>query len=355
MPFDPLDNWYAHTIDVPGHSVVLVTLTSVRFTVLLWDIQGDQWDNLDQLIVQEIRKVLQACGASQIVIDRYLPADTVLSLCGAADSSATASMTAVANRIRMELQAGADPKEMQHILNETYPGAKEEAPDGTPSSVMLEHLLDRYAPFVPAADLDPVPAMELECTLNLRVYKARRTLHVPADITFYTLHRYLQAAYRWDDYHLHEFILPAKRGRRYEQHILDQNTDSMFPNPRDVQDRETRLQDYLRECETFQYLYDFGDGWQVDIRYCKYLPDCTEDLPICTAYEGAPPPEDVGGIPGFAAFYKIVQNPKDPAYESMTDWVDHDWFVPRSAEMLTRSLHKLSMWESEDLDIEDPF
>ncbi len=348
-PLDPLNSWYASVIPDTHVTSILLTLTAVHFTVLLWDLQPNQLADLDRYIVQRIREALQSYQIPQDIIDRYIPKDTVAEKCGAATGTASARMTVVSNQVRKLLRKGKTPQEVEDHINTTSISARGEMAGTSPAAAILA-LLQKRAPFVPREAVDPVPAMELEVSLDLLIYQARRTLIVPADITFYTLHQYLQQAYRWADCHLHEFILPRKRGREYEQHILDENIDSCFPDPHDVQDREARLKDYLKARDSFQYLYDFGDSWALHIRVSRLIPSCTMDLPLCTLCDGAAPPEDVGGVYGFAAFYKIVQNSKAPEYKDTVDWVGSDWFQPDTTDDINRRIHNLSSWADTDLD-----
>jgi hypothetical protein len=70
-----------------------------------------------------------------------------------------------------------------------------------------------------------------------------------------------------------------------------------------------------------QYAYDFGDDWQhilvheglepVD-RNCKY--------PRCVAGEGRCPPEDCGGVHGYAEVLQVIANPDHEGHASMLEW-----------------------------------
>ena len=63
------------------------------------------------------------------------------------------------------------------------------------------------------------------------------------------------------------------------------------------------------------------------------------DLPACTLCEGVSPPEGVGGVEGYRDFYRIIQNPKDPEYESKKAWAGPAWFWKETAEAITSSFH----------------
>jgi hypothetical protein len=43
--------------------------------------------------------------------------------------------------------------------------------------------------------------------------------------------------------------------------------------------------------------------------------------PICIAGKGACPPEDCGGVFGYANLLDIIQDPQNPEYDDMNEWL----------------------------------
>lgn len=70
---------------------------------------------------------------------------------------------------------------------------------------------------------------------------------------------------------------------------------------------------------SFDYSYDFGDGWDHRITVEERLPvqEGHNDWPMCLAGENACPPEDVGGPPGYMEFLQAM---RDPKHEQHTDY-----------------------------------
>jgi len=140
-----------------------------------------------------------------------------------------------------------------------------------------------------------------------------RRLLVPSTITLAKLHDILQIAMGWDDYHLHQFIA---RDQYYG-----------VPNPEydDEMKNEARVKlsgVLQQEKDTMVYEYDFGDGWNHKIVLEKVLPhDPNISLPRCTAGKRACPPEDCGGVWGYADFLEIIGDPNHPEHKEMLDWV----------------------------------
>ena len=81
--------------------------------------------------------------------------------------------------------------------------------------------------------------------------------------------------------------------------------------------------------QRFMYEYDFGDGWQHELRIEEIVaPDeKPAEHPVLLAGERACPPEDIGGVPGYEGFLAAISDPENENYEEMRDWcggVDFD-------------------------------
>ena len=66
------------------------------------------------------------------------------------------------------------------------------------------------------------------------------------------------------------------------------------------------------------YVYDFGDEWHhlvtlEDVRPAVRRPRCVAGARAC-------PPEDCGGIHGFADFLDAIADPKHPEHSQLMDW-----------------------------------
>lgn len=139
-----------------------------------------------------------------------------------------------------------------------------------------------------------------------------RRFEVPGDVTLYQLHRALQVVMGWTDSHLHQFC----RGKTYYG-----QSDPEFGVPRQ-NERKVRLRDVLRKPgDRMVYEYDFGDGWEHDVRLESIAPPTPGvDYPRVVAGRGACPPEDVGGIWGYYEFLNAVRDPGHPDHRDMLEW-----------------------------------
>ena len=72
----------------------------------------------------------------------------------------------------------------------------------------------------------------------------------------------------------------------------------------------------------FIYDYDFGDSWQHEILLERILePEPNVAYPRCIKGARACPPEDVGGIWGYAKFLEAISDPNHADHDEMVEWV----------------------------------
>lgn len=140
----------------------------------------------------------------------------------------------------------------------------------------------------------------------------RRVL-APGDITLAKLHAVVQAAMGWYDSHLHEFTVD---GMSYG-----------VPHPDYGGEVKSERRVKLSEVATapkakLRYVYDFGDDWDHEILVEKILPpEPGVQYPVCIAGRRACPPEDCGGVWGYANFLAAIQDPAHPEHDDMLEWI----------------------------------
>jgi hypothetical protein len=161
------------------------------------------------------------------------------------------------------------------------------------------------------------PIYQLKVTLKHSRPPIWRRIQVPSDVSLGELHWVLQLVMGWTNSHLHQFIV----GRRPDWQYYGMTG---FDLGDDVQD-ENRVklsQIAPRAKAKFVYEYDFGDGWEHEVVVEKVLPpEPGARYPRCLAGEKACPPEDVGGVWGYAEFLQAINNPEHPEHADMLDWI----------------------------------
>lgn len=142
-----------------------------------------------------------------------------------------------------------------------------------------------------------------------------RRLLVPGQFTFLRMHRLIQTAFGWRDYHLFQFS-PSGYSSRPAIGIPDPDMDDDV-----IHAKEVKLRDiFTATGQKFTYIYDFGDDWFHQLVLEAIIPekrlraDCIDGKGIC-------PPEDCGGPPGYENLKKILAHPKHPEHKEMKDWL----------------------------------
>lgn len=174
---------------------------------------------------------------------------------------------------------------------------------------------------------------ELKATLLDAEPAIWRTLRAPADLTLGDLHWVLQLAFGWEDCHLHEFEV---RKQRYGNPEDDDWGDGGVAD-----EEEVRLGELgLKKGSRLKYLYDFGDSWRVELKVTKALPEV--ERVECTGGARAGPPEDSGGVWGYAQKLKALEDPEDPEGQEVLEWLGEDW-DPKAfdVEALNRELKRV--------------
>ena len=165
----------------------------------------------------------------------------------------------------------------------------------------------------------PVPIFRLKVTLEGIEPTVWRRLQVPGDATLGWLHAVIQVAMGWRNSHLHQFVVGE---RRYSDPSFD--LDEYEERSRTLDENAATLLDIPpRSRRSFRYAYDFGDGWAHQIVVERILdPDpAAAGLAQCLDGARACPPEDCGGVGGYADLLEIIRNPKHKEYRSMMEWL----------------------------------
>ena len=139
-----------------------------------------------------------------------------------------------------------------------------------------------------------------------------RQIQVWEDYTLDQLHRVLQVAMGWENYHLYEFRIGG----------------AMYRDPHPENEPEIRNAKRTRICNVlpavgaeFEYIYDFGDYWQHELVLEAILPPSPDTLyPRCVVGERSCPPEDVGGAGGYEDYLQAMADPSHEQHEDMMAW-----------------------------------
>jgi hypothetical protein len=146
-----------------------------------------------------------------------------------------------------------------------------------------------------------------------------RRLHVPGNANLGWLHAVLQVAMGWTNSHLHQFKAGGEFYSDTRVHFAEYEGD-----PEILEERGFTLQQIAPDTKAgFGYEYDFGDSWEHEITVQKILPPDPAAAATALCLDGARacPPEDCGGVWGYAELLKTLANPKHPDHRRLKQWV----------------------------------
>jgi len=142
-----------------------------------------------------------------------------------------------------------------------------------------------------------------------------RQVLIPAAYPLSRVHQVIQGAMGWEDCHLHAFqIGKTTYGPDPEQELGH------------AVETKARLADVARVRTRIGYEYDFGDSWEHELVVeARTVAEDAQTCPACIAGEGACPPEDCGGVYGFAELKEVLAAPDSAERDEMLEWVDEDF------------------------------
>ena len=156
----------------------------------------------------------------------------------------------------------------------------------------------------------PPVTLQLRIELDEVAPAVWRRIIVPTSVRLDRLASMLIAAMGWTNSHLHCFEIGAER---YGMHFDE------YPEG-EIDERSITVLHALRGVESFEFDYDFGDGWVHNVTV-EAVIEGTFGLKHAVCVDGASacPPEDCGGPHGFEYFLEVLA---DPTHEEHEDYVN---------------------------------
>ena len=159
------------------------------------------------------------------------------------------------------------------------------------------------------------------------------------DCTLDRLHEHIQMTMGWTNSHLHHF---EADGQMYgDPQLMEENFHEMNYRDSTITLLSAILPQDGRRFR-FRYKYDFGDSWEHELLF-EGCPNATkgQKYPLCLEGERACPPEDVGGVSGYAEFLETIRDRAHRERLEMLEWAE-GWFDPDEFKAATATK---SMWK----------
>jgi hypothetical protein len=163
----------------------------------------------------------------------------------------------------------------------------------------------------------PSTIHQLKVTLEGASPPVWRTVQMASETSLSKLHMIFQIVMGWTNSHLYQFEF----GRVYYGEPIGVYESRMKSA------RTAKLAALAPSAKSkFSYEYDFGDGWRHRIGVEHVLaPAPGLRYPGCLGGSGACPPEDCGGIYGYAELLDALRDPDDPEHDTALDWLGEDF------------------------------
>ncbi|WP_404424901.1 plasmid pRiA4b ORF-3 family protein [Nibricoccus sp. IMCC34717] len=184
----------------------------------------------------------------------------------------------------------------------------------------------------------PRKPTERVCVLRLTVVGCTppiwRRFLVRESLWLSRLHDCIQVAFDWFDYQTHVFLVD----------------DGRYGNPMRQEagniedDRDITLSDLdFAGRERILYVYQFGEGWQVEVRVEGVRPmEKHVHYPTCIGGERAGPPEDCGGLDAFHDMLECIKEPNTDLGREWVEWLGPDYNPELcDVEKINKALKKL--------------
>ena len=348
---EPLFSWHANLKTINRRKAVILVNDKNRYVVVLYGLKAKDFKKFGYHVEEAIRRTFQEECIKDEVIEKYFDQSNKIHYSTTKNRSTVARLnnscetvyfyqelldndsiynTALSKEVSKQM-VGADNKEYIDPNQEMY--NELEVLSGEP--------------------IFSCKAVKLKVTLRLENHNVWRELMVPLNITFKQLHKVLQAAFDWKDYHLHEFYIYDKKVSADDLSFFDYPylEDSFKPIVNLVCSEEAfyyeneipmemesgiKLSTYLPA--TVIYNYDFGDDWQHIIEVDEIIEDYDKNYPVCLDGEGKTPPEDVGGTGGYESFLEIMDDQDHPDHEQMKQWVQGQGYSEFDVEEINQRL-----------------
>ncbi len=138
------------------------------------------------------------------------------------------------------------------------------------------------------------------------------------DVGLQQLHELIQTAMGWTNSHLHCFLIGGKRftDPRFMEDASDDLGETSYAGVH-VSDLVSEFGPRLK----LEYEYDYGDDWRHAIKLeAVKEAERRVQYPRCIDGARACPPEDIGGVWGFADYVEAIQDPDHEEHEELLEW-----------------------------------
>ncbi len=169
--------------------------------------------------------------------------------------------------------------------------------------------------------IDPATTFRVRIEVIDIVPPIWRTLELTSDLSLDALHEVIQAAFGWENRHLHRFHPTPDPYISDLETII--NVGDEDEGAEGISEPSLTLDRLLHEPgDSWYYTYDFGDDWTHLVTLEGRHSPGSDSLPaVCIAGERRGPIEDSGGAHGYQEVLDAVRDPLHPRHEEVSQWL----------------------------------
>lgn len=322
---DPLFSWTANWTTVwenrKSEDMLVLVNNATRFTVAIYQVKRKDLKHAAEIMKTAISNTLLSLNLNADMVEEYLR------LAGEVEFVQNRSRQAAAWVTRAGLNCaghvGSEYNGVAKVFDDTVGASinhwivnsSNDYREGfQPYEAMREALSERTGQ--PAYKYR---AFELRITLDLHLYKAVRSIIVPADIAFERLHKVLQLVFGWKNAHLYDFSVFDGESHEPVARLVPFEEDLEYDEDATWMEGHV-LSEFFPKFNEMVYTYDMGDNWMHEVQLVRVMEEYDKESPYLLEAHGKTPPEDVGGVGGFLEFFEIMKEPKHPQYRAMRAW-----------------------------------
>ena len=348
--------WSVSVTVVNRKKTVVFENERVRNLVVLHNLTGRDWRNLEALFLEGLRVSLEEEGILPEVIETYLSASGPIFYGEIPDRSGIARI-AWAGRDAGRFPEFYDAHSVVQrrgalSFNDRFLKMGEGRYENVHDRLLSELCILLGLLPSEGAKIRKIKTYLLRIRMNLKGHSAERFVKIPASATFHTLHRAVMITFGWKDAHFHEFTVFDETKPFFPlepfcmwpiQAYIVEETDPQLFDFYDPSRYEIYYESYTRLYEIFDhvgglvYTYDMADTWEHIITLEDILEN-GEEHPVLVKRIGTRPPENVGGAEGYAEYLRVVNDPDNPDYERVRFWAESQKEQEKTMEELNRRL-----------------
>lgn len=319
--------WHVTVEPYEKKRLFIFTHVTTSYTLIFYGLKTKYLKNIDLYFKESLKKAL--------VFDGFTPAaaDAFIEHQGSVSFGKTNNRSIISNTTQRKFSAygfldhisldDVFQKITSHRVNQMLGiGYK------TPRELMeelIQTLLDITSSYV---------GYELDINIDLEDDHVMRRIIVPNHYTLDDLHSVIQKVFGWKNMHLHEFI-NMKNNKSYTPLYDDIDGFELSLNSKSMS-----LNDAFDTFDEWVYTYDFGDDWKHHI-FCRMSIHQNEPIrTLCTQFEGENIPENVGGVPGYHTYKKIMSDINHNEYNSYKNWLKAIEYEPFNHLLVNMSLRE---------------